>query len=216
VHKNLILLVSFATIILSACSAQTSMTSTSQPESPYEGWNTYDSGDYTFKYPASFYIPVPIGPVFNITDSKTTYDTWAGNTPTNSELFITFISLNLDRRLDPYNNSSLLATPELALKKEINLYFGVPYLVSGITSVPWENANGGTADGRNWFYPNVTYQNIMLGSVKSAKVISDHEIVFFILNPNDDSYYVRFSIKPVNSSLLNVADQILNSFKFSH
>src|SRR5664280_1186174 len=36
----------------------------SQPADTYEGWNTFDSGDYTFKYPPSFYAPIPIGPVF--------------------------------------------------------------------------------------------------------------------------------------------------------
>ena len=187
-----------------------------QPAATYEGWNTFDSGDYTFKYPSSFYVPAPTGPVFYLTDSKTTYDSWARNTLTNSELMIIFMSLNLDRKLDPDNNSGLLATPELALQREINMQFGIPYLVSGSTNVPWENANGGTADGRKWFYPNVTYENIMLGSTKSAKVISAGVIGYFILNPTDDSYYVWFSIKPADSSLVKVADQILSSFNFSH
>jgi hypothetical protein len=190
---------------------------TSQPADTYEGWNTFNSGDYTFKYPSSFYVPAPNGPELSITDSKTTYDSWAGgNTPTNSELMIMFMSLNLDRKLDPDNNPGLLASPELALQREINMDFGIQYLVSGSTNVPWENANGGTDDGRKWFYPNVTYENIMLGSTKSAKVISDGEIGYFILNPSDDSYYVRFSIKPAGSILVKVADQILSSFKFSH
>jgi hypothetical protein len=188
----------------------------SQPADTYEGWNTFDSGDYTFKYPPSFYAPIPIGPVFYITDSKTTYDSWAGNIPTNSELMIMFMSLNLDRRLDPDNNPGLLATPELGLKREINRYFGIPYLVSGSTNVPWENANGGTEDGRKWFYPNVMYEKIMLGAAEAAKVISDHEIAHFIFDPSDNSYYVRFSIKPAGSSLIKVAGQILSSFKFSH
>lgn len=212
-----------ATYTLEVPSASTMTTSpaistpiTTQPADTYEGWNTFGSGDYTFKYPSSFYVPIPIGPVFSITDSKTTYDSWAGNIPTNSELMITFMSLILDRRLDPYNNPGLLATPELALQREINMYFGIPYLVSGSTNVPWENANGGTDDGRKWFYPNVTYENVMLGPAKSAKVISDREIGYFILNPSDDSYYVRFSIKPAGSTLFKVADQILSSFKFSH
>jgi hypothetical protein len=189
---------------------------TTQPADTYLGWNTFNSGDYTFKYPPSFYNPIPIGPVFYITDSKTTYDSWTRNTLTNSELMIMFMSLNLDRKLDPDNNPGLLVTPELALKREINMQFGIPYLVSGSTNVPWENANGGTADGRKWFYPNVTYENIMLGSTKSAKVISDGETGYFILNPSDDSYYVRFSIKPAGSTLFKVADQILSSFRFSH
>ena len=182
----------------------------------YEGWNTFDSGDYTFKYPSSFYVPAPTGPEFYLTDSKTTYDSWAGNILTNSELMITFMSLNLDRKLDPDNNPGLLATPELALQREINMHFGIQYLVSGSTNVPWENANGGTADGMKWFYPNVPYENIMLGSTKSAKVISDGEIGYFILNPSDDSYYVWFSIEPAGSTLIKVAGQILSNFKFSH
>jgi hypothetical protein len=190
---------------------------TSQPADTYEGWNTFNSGDYTFKYPSSFYVPAPNGPELSITDSKTTYDSWAGgNTPTNSELMIMFMSLNLDRKLDPDNNPGLLASPELALQREINMDFGIQYLVSGSTNVPWENANGGTDDGRKWFYPNVTYENIMLGSTKSAKVISDGEIGYYILNPSDDSYYVWFSIKTAGSTLVKVADQILSSFKFSH
>jgi hypothetical protein len=212
-----------ATNTLEVPSASTMTTSpvistamTSQPLDTYEGWNTFDSGDYTFKYPSSFYVPSPNGPVFSITDSKTTYDSWTGNNPTNSELMIMFISLNLDRKLDPDNNTGLLVTPELALKREINRYFGIPYLVSGSTNVPWENANGGTADGRKWFYPNVTYENIMLGPAMLAKVISDGEIDYFILNPSNNSYYVRFSIKPAGSTLVKVADQILSSFKFSH
>jgi hypothetical protein len=187
-----------------------------QPAATYEGWNTFDSGDYTFKYPSSFYVPAPTGPIFYLTDSKTTYDSWLRNTLTNSELMIMFMSLNLDRKLDPDNNPGLLATPELALQREINMQFGISYLVSGSTNVPWENANGGTADGRKWFYPNVPYENVMLGSTKSAKVISDGEIGYFILNPSDDSYYVWFSIKPAGSTLVKVADQILSSFKFSH
>ena len=182
----------------------------------YEGWNTFDSGDYTFKYPSSFYVPAPTGPIFYLTDSKTTYDSGVGNTLTNSELMIIFMSLNLDRKLDPDNNPGLLATPELALQREINMHFGIQYLVSGSTNVPWENANGGTYDGRKWFYPNVTYENIMLGSTKSAKVISNGEIDYFILNPSDDSYYVWFSIEPAGSTLIKVAGQILSNFKFSH
>jgi hypothetical protein len=189
---------------------------TSQPADTYKSWNTFDSGNYTFKYPSSFYVPAPTGPEFYLTDSKTTYDSWAGNILTNSELMITFMSLNLDRKLDPDNNPGLLVTPELALKRKINMRFGIPYLVSGSTNVPWENANGGTADGRKWFYPNVTYENIMLGSTKSAKVISNGEIDYFILNPSDDSYYVWFSIEPAGSTLIKVAGQILSNFKFSH
>jgi hypothetical protein len=226
-YKRLILLAGFATLVLSACSTLTTRVEgtpvagateilNTKPADTYEGWNTFDSGDYTFKYPSSFYVPAPTGPIFYLTDSKTTYDSWAGNTLTNSELMIMFMSLNLDRKLDPDNNPGLLVTPELALQREINMRFGIPYLVSGSTNVPWENANGGTADGRKWFYPNATYKNIMLGSTKSAKVISDGEIGYFILNPSDDSYYVWFSIKPAGSTLIKVADQILSSFNFSH
>jgi hypothetical protein len=226
-YKRLVILVSCATLVLSACGTLTTRVEgtpvagateilNTKPADTYEGWNTFDSGDYTFKYPSSFYVPTPIGPVFSITDSKTTYDSWAGNIPTNSELMITFMSLILDRRLDPDNNSGPLATPEMALQREINMYFGIPYLVSGSTNVLWENANGGTDDGRKWFYPNITYENIMLGPAKSAKVISDREIGYFILNPSDGSYYVRFSIKPAGSTLFKVADQILSSFNFSH
>ncbi len=228
-YKRLILLAGFATLVLSACGTTTTRVEGTPvagatevlntiPAATYEGWKTFDSGHYTFKYPSSFYFPSPNGPAISITDSKTTYDSWArnGNISTNSELVVGFVPLNLDRRLDPYNNPGLLAAPEQALQREINRYFGIPYLVSGSTNVPWENANGGTDDGRKWFYPNVTYENIQLGPAKSAKVITDSEIGYFILNPGDDSYYVRFSIKPADSTLLKVADQILSSFKFSH
>jgi hypothetical protein len=231
-NKYVNVIISIAIISLTACNpltkktvatqtatiktTQTQVTTSIPTIDIYDGWKTFDSGAYTFLYPESFYIPTPIGPVFTLTDSKETYETWAGNTNTGEKLFMTFMSLNLDRRLDPINNPDLLASPDIAMQKEINMYFGVPELVNNSTNVPWENANGGTSDGKKWFIPNIPFQDIMLGATKAEKVINARENAYFILFPKDNSYYVRFSIKPANASMLMMAEQILLSFKFSN
>jgi hypothetical protein len=105
---------------------------------------------------------------------------------------------------------------EQALQREINRAVGIPYLVSGSIDVPWENANGGTSDGRKVFTPNVPYQNVLLGTTYAARVFSENMIYYFILDPNDDSYYVRINIQPASSTLIQVADQILSTFTFTH
>jgi hypothetical protein len=190
---------------------------TRQPTDPYNGWKTLDHGDYTLKYPASYYNPPSTNPVLFIADTKTTYDSWMHtDSITDDGLLIQLISLTLDRRLDPYKDPSLLATPEQALQREINRAIGIPYYVSGSTNVPWENANGGTHDGKNVFYPNISYQNILLGATNAAKIISDNVIYYFILVPNDDSYYVRIIVQPASSTMIKVADQILSTFAFAH
>ncbi len=200
----------------------TSTPSTTQPADPYEGWISLESSEYTLMYPSSYYTPTSTDPVIFLADTKTTYDSWVANSTmqtdgitNNDELLIQFISLVLDRKLDPYNSSSLLATPKQALQREINRAIGIPYLVSGSTNVPWENANGGTYDGGKWFEPNVTYLSIMLGTTNAAKIIRDNYVYYFILNPNDDSYYVRIIIQPASSTLMTIADQILSTFKFT-
>ena len=205
------------TITSSAITSVTSTPKTGPPVDPYEGWRTLDHGDYTLKYPPSYYNPISTDPVLLITDTKTTYDSWmhAGNI-TDSELLIQLISLTLDRNLDPFSNSSLLATPEQALQREINRAIGIAYYVSGSTNVPWENANGGTSDGRKVFYPNVSSQNIMLGNTNAAKIISDNMIYYFILIPNNNISYVRIIIQPASSTMIKVADQILSTFTFTH
>jgi hypothetical protein len=188
-----------------------------QPADAYIGWLTRETSNYTLKYPPSYYIPPSNYPVLIIADTKNTFDIWMQtNSAANNRLLIQFISLNLDRRLDPYNDPSPLATVEQALQKEINRAVGIPYLVSGSIDVPWENANGGTSDGRKVFTPNVPYQNATLGTTNAAKVISENMIYYFILNPNDDSYYVRINIQPASSTLIQVADQILSTFTFTH
>ena len=195
-----------------------SSTPTTRPSADlYKGWKTLDHGDYTLKYPASYYYPPQNGPSLFIADTKTTVDAWMhSDNSNNNRLLIQLISLNLDRKLDPFTDPSPLATVEQALQREINRAVGISYYVSGSTDVPWENANGGTDDGRKVFYPNVTYQNVMLGATNAARVISENMIYYFILDPNDDSYYVRINIQPASSPLLQVADQILSSFTFTH
>jgi hypothetical protein len=194
-----------------------SASKTRQPTDPYKEWKTLDHGDYTLKYPPSYYKPTSTDPVLIIANTKTTYDSSTHtDSITDNGLLIQLISLTLDRRLDPYQDPSLLATPEQALQREINRAVGIPYYVSGSTNVPWENANGGTHDGRNVFYPNISYQNIMLGTTNAAKIISNNMIYYFILIPNDDSYYVRIIMQPASSTMIKVADQILSTFTFTH
>jgi hypothetical protein len=188
-----------------------------QPADAYTGWLTFETSDFTFKYPPSYYIPPSNYPVLIIADTKNTFDSWMQtNRAANNRLLIQLISLNLDRRLDPYNDPSPLATVEQALQREINRAVGIPYLVSGSIDVPWENANGGTSDGRKVFTPNVPYQNVMLGTTNTARVFSENMIYYFILDPNDDSYYVRINIQPESSTLIQAADQIVSSFTFTH
>jgi len=111
-----------------------------QPATP-EAWKTFNHGDYTLSYPSAYSID-PTDPVIVITDSKTTYDSWHNDSVDSSGLLIQIASLSLDRRLDPYQDPSRLATVEQALQREIN-NTGIPYEVSGSTDVPWENAGGG-------------------------------------------------------------------------
>jgi hypothetical protein len=192
---------------------------TDPPTDSYEGWIPLDCGHFTVKYPPLYYATTSSDPVYIITDTETTYDSWIGSSTSeidDDKLMIQFIALILDRRLDPYDDQTLLATPEQALQREINRHAGIPYLVSGSTDVPWENANGGTDDGRKWFEPTVTYQNVMLGTTDAAMVIGDDRIGYFILDPNDYSYYVRIDVLPVSSILLEVSDQILSTFSFTN
>lgn len=181
-----------------------------------EAWKTFNHGDYTLSYPTTYYI-VPTDPVIVITDSKTTYDSWHNDSVDSSGLLIQIASLRLDRRLDPYKDPSSLATLEQALQREIN-NIGIPYQVSGSTDVPWENAGGGgeTSEGTKAFYPSLSYQNTILGATSAAKVISDNKVHFFILVPNDDSYFLRITVQPANSVLIKVADQILSTFTFTY
>jgi len=198
-------------------STPTTILITMQPVDAYIGWITLETSYFTLEYPPSYYNPTSPGPVLYIADTKTTYDSWMHtDSIADNGLLFQLISLNLDRRLDPYNDPSLLATPEQALQREINRAIGIAYYVSGSINVPWENANGGTDDGRKAFQPNVPYQNVMLGNTNTARVVGENTIYYFILNPNDNSYYVRISIQPTSSSLIQVADQILSSFTFSH
>ena len=183
-------------------STPTTILITMPPADAYTGWLTFETSDFTIKYPPSYYIPPQKYPVILIADTKNTLDSWMQtDSAANNRLLIQLISLNLDRRLDPFSDPSPLATVEQALQREINRAVGISYYVSGATDVQWENANGGTADGRKVFYPNVAYQNVLLGTTKAAKVISENMIYYFILDPSDDSYYVRISIQPANSTL---------------
>jgi hypothetical protein len=223
----------FTAVVLSACGTlspaptvtimletipgpATTTPTTRQSPDPYIGWKTLDHGDYTLKYPSSYYNPTT-DPGLYIADTKTTYDSWLlTHSITDNGLVIQLISLTLDRRLDPYGDPSLLATPEQALQREINRAIGIPYYVSDSTNVPWENDNGGAHDGRKVFYPNISYQDSMLGATNAAKIISDNRIYYFILIPNDDSYYVRIIVQPASSTMIIVADQILSTFTFTH
>lgn len=184
---------------------------------PTANWKTYDYGSFTFKYPSAYYLTGD--PAFFITDTKATYDSFAAEnskTPSNNNvLVISGVSLNLDRRMDP-NNPNLLSTPEQAIQREINRAVGKSYLVNGSTNVPWENANGGTYDGQKYFYPTIAYEHIKLAGIDAAKVVNDNNIYYFI--PYKDKAgdaYVRFIIEPANSTLINVATQILSTFKFT-
>jgi hypothetical protein len=198
-------------------STPSSTSTTRQPVDLYTGWKTLAQGGYTVEYPPAFYNPTSTDPVLIIADTKATYDSWmnAGNIDDNG-LLIQFISLTMDRRFDPNKDPSLLATPEQAIQREINRAIGIAYYVSGSTNVPWENANGETSDGRKVFYPHISYQNIMLGTSNAAKIISNNMIYYFILNPNNDSYYVRIILQPASSTMIKVADQILSTFTFTH
>lgn len=197
--------------------SQITPTSSPNPVDGTTSWKTYEYGSFTFKYPSSYYFTGD--PAFFITDTKATYDSFAaGNSKTpsnNNVLIISGVSLNLDRRLDP-TNPNLLATPEQALQREINRAVGIPYLVSGSTNVPWENANGGTYDGQKNFYPTIAYEHIKIDGVNAAKVVNDNNIYYFI--PYKDKAgdaLVRFVIEPANSTLINISTQILSTFKFT-
>jgi hypothetical protein len=201
--------------MLTAASLPPSSLTDRQPTIP-EAWKAFNHGDYTLSYPSAYYID-PTDPVIVITDSKATYDSWHNDSIDNSGLLIQLTSLRLDRRLDPYKDPSPLATVEQALQREIN-NIGIPNEVSGSTDVPWENAGGGgeTSEGTKMFYPSLSFQNTILGTTSAAKVISDNKVHFFILVPNDDSYYLRITVQPASSVLIKVADQILSTFTFTH
>jgi hypothetical protein len=171
-----------------------------QPKVP-EAWNTLNHDGYVLRYPSAYYT-VSTDPVILIADSKTTYDSWMQDGAVDSNrLLIQLTSLALDRRLDPDKDPSQLATPEQALRREINRTVGVSRDVSGSTDVPWENAGGETYDGRKVFYPSVPYENTMLGATGAAKVIGDNEVLYFILPPNEESDYLRIIVQPANSVL---------------
>ena len=190
---------------------------TVNPPAIPEGWKTFNHGDYIFRYPPTYYIPTSTDPVLLIADAKTTYDSWMQtNSVNNSGLLIQLMSLSLDRRLDPNKDPSQLATVEQALHREINFTVGTSNYVSGSIDVPWENANGGTSDGRKVFYTSVPYQNTILGTTRAAKVIGNNSDYFFIPVPNDDSRYVRIIVQPASSILNQAADQILSTFTFTH
>jgi len=190
---------------------------TVNPPAVPERWKTFNHGNYTFRYPPTYYIPASTDPVLLVADAKTTYDSWMQtNSVNNSGLLIQLISLNLDRRLDPNKDPSQLATVEQALHREINFTVGTSNYVSGTTDVPWENANGETSDGRKVFYTSVPYQNTILGTTRAMKVISNNAVYFFIPVSSDASYYVRIIVQPANSALNQTADQILSTFTFTH
>jgi len=204
------------TSTLQSTSIPTSTAAIAPPPTIPEGWKIFDHGDYTLSYPSAYHID-PTGPVIVITDSKTTYDSWHNDSIDNGGLLIQLVSLSLDRRLDPNKDPSPLATVEQALQREIN-NIGIPYEVNGSTDVSWENAGGGgeTSNGTKMFYPSLSYQNTILGTTSAAKVISDNRVYFFILVPSDDSYYLRIIVQPASSVLIQVADQILSTFTFTH
>jgi hypothetical protein len=181
-----------------------------QPAEAYLGWIILEAYDYT-----SYYHPSSYAPVLIIADIKKTFDSWMQtNSTANNSLLIQLMSFTLDRRLDPILDPSPLVTGTQALQREINRV-GIPYLVSGSTDVPWENGNGGTSDGRKVFYPNIPYQNVILGTTNAARVIRENMIYYFILDPNGVDY-VRIIIQPTSSTLIPVAEQILSSFAFTH
>jgi hypothetical protein len=136
------------------------------------------------------------------------------NSAAHDRLLIQLMSFTLDRRLDPIMDPSPMSTVAQALQREIN-GVGIPYYVSGSTDVPWENGHGGTSDGRKVFYPNIPYQDVTLGSTNSARVIREDTIYYFILYPDEVSY-LRIIVQPASSTLMQVADQILSSFAFTH
>jgi hypothetical protein len=181
-----------------------------------QAWTTFNHGDYSLNLPPG-YLTTSADPVTIIADTQETYDAWMQNgVVSNSGLLVQLVSLSLDRKLDANNASSPLATVEQALQREINRTVGLSYNVAASTDVPWENANGETYDGRKVFYPTVSYQEATLGAAAAAKVIGDNAVLFFLLVPNDDSYYVRITVQPANSVLMQVADQILSTFRFTH
>lgn len=198
-------------------STPTAILITMPPADAYMGWITLETSTFTLKYPPSYYILPSNGPVIFMADSKESHDSWMQTgSAANNSLLIQLIALNLDRKLDPFQDPSPLVPVEQALQREINRAVGISYYVSGTTDVPWENANGGTYDGRKVFVPNVPYQNVMLGITYAARAFSEKMIYYFILDPNDDSYYVRIITQPAGSVLIQAADQILSSFSFTH
>ncbi len=107
-------------------STPTTILITMQPADAYIGWITLETSDYTLKYPPSYYNPTSTDPVLFIADTKTTYDSWMHtDSAGNNRLLIQLISLNLDRRLDPFKDPSPLATVEQALQREINRAVGI-------------------------------------------------------------------------------------------
>jgi hypothetical protein len=181
-----------------------------------QAWETFDHGDYTFEYPPDYYA-ASAEPVISIADTETTFDSWMRNGSVNSNgLLIQLVSLALDRRLDPDRDPSQLATQAQALQREINLTVGVSSYADPSTDVPWENAGGETYDGRKIVYPSVPYESTMLGNTPAAKVVGDNELLFFVLAPNDDTYFVRITVQPADSLLMETASRVLSTFAFAH
>jgi hypothetical protein len=198
----------------SAAAPPLTATDTQPPAPP--AWKTFNHGDYTLKYPPDYYLALA-DPVVSVADTQTTYDSWMRDGSVNSSgLLIQLVPLALDRRLDPDRDPSQLATKEQAIQREINRTVGVSYDVDPSTDVPWENAGGETYAGRKVFYPSVPYEGTVLGTTPAAKVVGDNALLFFILVPNDDSYFVRITIQPTNSALIAVANRILSTFAFAH
>ena len=76
---------------------------TDSPTDAYEGWMTLDCGRFTVKYPPLYYATTASDPVYIITDTETTYDSWMGSSTSEADdlidddkLMIQAISLILD------------------------------------------------------------------------------------------------------------------------
>ncbi len=196
----------------------TPLSITRQPTSAYKGWLVLNYDDYTFLYPSSYYHPEPdpVHPCIIIADTKDAVEAYMNTerVPRN-HLLLSIISFGNSLKMDPYDETSPLVSPELALQKIINRTIGIPYDVDPSTVVPWENENG-ESGGRKVYYPNIPYQNILLGVTMAAKVSTVKGIYYFILNPHDYSYYLRVFVQPIDSTLMNIGDQILSTFAFTN
>lgn len=202
-----------ATVVTSPISDSSSIVPSSSNETIK--WKILDQGDIFFKYPPGYFYDNG-DPAFKISNSKVTYDAWVasdGKTAESNSLMLDGVYLLLDRKLDPRGDTTKLASIDQALQREINRYSGNSDYVSSSVVVPWENANGGTYDGRKVFVSTVKYEPIIVNGISMAKVVTQDKIAYFIPNKSGDGY-LRLVFFPAKSNLIDVSEQIIKSVQF--